>query len=341
MRKVIIVGTDWYGNIIENCQEGFNKNGLKSFIIKYKSYEIFPYCIGNFTLYNFLRFLYHILKNLFAKLYATYFNIKFILISLYIKPELIFVIKGEIIFKSSIILLKKNKVKVAVWWQDSPLKYKNLLSQYKFYNEFFIFDMSYSEELLKYNVKVVTWLPFAFNESLLPATDKNRNSKDFDIIFAGSAYDERIAFFENIVKLGLKIKLIGSHWNKSKLLNDKATLLPNISPGEIFKHYSGAKIGINVNHEQSITGVNSRTFELCGFGIFQLTDFRKDLTNLYNIGEEVIVFENMDDLAGKISYYLKNDAEREKIASAGMKRTVKDHTYQKRMKYVIEKLRLS
>ena len=341
MKKVIITGTNWYGSIVENCQEGFNKNGLKSYIIKYKSYEIFPYSIGNFTLYNFLKTFYHILKNLFAKLYTIYFNIKFILISINIRPELIFVIKGEIIFKSSIILLKKNKIKVVVWWQDNPLKYKNLLEQYKFYDEFFIFDMSYSEGLFKHNVKTVTWLPFAFNESLLPAPDKSKNTKDYDIIFAGFGSPERIAFFENIVKLGFKIKLIGNHWKKSKILNDKATLLPNISPEEIFKHYSNAKIGINVNHEQSITGVNGRTFELCGFGVFQLTDFRKDLINLYNIGEEVVVYENIDDLENKIVYYLKNDVEREKIAVAGMKRTIKDHTYQKRMNYVIEKLRLS
>ena len=341
MKKVIITGTDWYGNIVENCQEGFNKNGIKSYIIKYKSYEIFSYFIDNFTLYNLIKTLYHLIKNLFARLCAIYFNIKFILISLYIKPELIFVIKGEIIFKNSILLLKKNKIKIVVWWQDDPFKYKNLLDQYKFYDEFFIFDKSYSEELFKHNVKVVTWLPFAFNESLLPATDKSKNTKDFDIIFAGFASDERIAFFENVVKLGFKIKLIGNHWKKSKLLNDKATLLPNISPEEIFKHYSNVKIGININHKQSITGVNCRTFELCGFGVFQLTDFRKDLINLYNIGKELVVYENMDDLTNKVEYYLKNDAEREKIAVAGMTRTIKDHTYQKRMKYVTEKLGLN
>ena len=55
MKKVIITGTKWYGNIVENCQEGFSKNGIKSYIIKYKSYEIFSCFIGNFTLYNFLK----------------------------------------------------------------------------------------------------------------------------------------------------------------------------------------------------------------------------------------------------------------------------------------------
>ena len=340
MKKVIITGTDWYGNIVENCQEGFNKNGIKGFIIKYKSYETFSCFIDNFTLYNLIKTLYHLIKNLFAKLYAIYFNIKFILISLYTKPELIFVIKGEIIFKNSILILKKRKIKIVVWWQDDPFKYNNLLKQYKFYDEFFIFDKSYFKELFKHNVKIVTWLPFAFNESLLPVTDKSKNTKDFDIIFAGSAFDERIAFFENVVKLGFKIKLIGNYWKKSKLLNDEATVLPNISPEEIYKHYSNAKIGININHEQSITGVNCRTFELCGFGVFQLTDFRKDLINFYNIGKEVVVYENMKDLEHKIVYYLENDAEREKIAASGRARTIRDHTYQKRMKYVREKLGL-
>ena len=331
MKKVIITGQNWYGNIVENCQEGLNENSIKSYIIKYRPFHYFE---GGFTLYNFTKYL-------FYKLYSIYFNIKLILISLFIKPDLIFIIKGEVIFKTSLLLLKKIKIKIAVWWLDDPLKYNNLLNQYRLYDEFFIFDMSYSEELVKHNVKDVTWLPFAFNKSLLPATDKNKNTKDFDIIFAGLASDERIAFFENIAKLGFKIKLIGNSWKKSKLLNDKATLLPDISPEEIFKHYGNAKIGININHKQSITGVNCRTFELCGFGVFQLTDFRKDLINLYNIGEEVVVYENMEDLTNKVIYYIKNDAEREKIAVAGMARTLKDHTYQSRMKYVIEKLGLN
>lgn len=341
MKKVIITGTHWYGNIIENCQEGFNKNGIKSYILKFKSYEIFSHSLSNLTLYNLLKIIYHLIKNLFAKLYAIYFNIKFIIFSLCIKPELIFVVKGEIIFKQSIIILKHNKIKIVVWWQDDPIQYKNLLKQYKFYDEFFIFDKSYSEGLFKNDVKIITWLPFAFNESLLQKIGGSKDNKYFDIVFAGFAYDERIAFFEKIVKLGFKIKLIGNHWKKSKLLNERAALLPNISPEEIFIHYTDAKIGINVNHKQSITGVNCRTFELCGFGIFQLTDFREDLANLYKIGEEVVVYENIDDLIKKVEYYLKNDKERESIANAGMIRTLKDHTYEKRIKYVIEKLGLS
>ena len=331
MKKMIIIGPNWYGNIVENCQEGVNKNSIKSYIIKYRPLHYFE---GGFTLYNFIKYLFH-------KLYSIYFNIKFILISLFIKPDLIFIIKGEVILKISLLLLKKIRTKITVWWQDDPFKYKNLLDLHKLYNKFFIFDMSYSKELVKHNVKDVTWLPFAFNKSLLPAFDKSNKTKDFDIIFAGLASDERTVFFENIVKLGFKIKLIGNSWKKSKLLNDKATLLPDTSPEEIFKHYSNAKIGININQKQSITGVNCRTFELCGFGVFQLTDFRKDLISLYNIGEEIVVYENMEDLTNKVIYYLKNDAAREKIAVAGMVRTLRDHTYQSRMKYVIEKLGLS
>ncbi|NQT66482.1 MAG: glycosyltransferase [Actinobacteria bacterium] len=331
MRKVIVIGPNWYGNSVENCQEGFNKNNIKSYIIKYRPFHYFE---GGFPLYNFIKYL-------FYKLYSIYFNIKFILVSIFIKPDLIFVFKGEVILKYSILLLKKIKIKIVVWWQDNPLKYNNLLDQYRIYDEFFIFDMSYSEELIKHNVKNVTWLPCAFNKSLLTVPDKSNKIKDFDIIFAGLASDERISFFENIAKLGFKIKLMGNSFKKSKLLNDKATLLPYTTPKEIFNHYSNAKLGININQKQSITGVNCRTFELCGFGMFQLTDFRKDLISLYNIGEELVVYENMEDLANKVVYYLKNDAAREKIAVAGMARTLKDHTYQSRMKYVIEKLGLS
>ena len=47
-------------------------------------------------------------------------------------------------------------------------------------------------------------------------------------------------------------------------------------------------------------------------------------------------YNSLDELVEKIKYYLKNDREREKIALAGQKRTLKDHTFFERAKKLLE-----
>jgi len=44
----------------------------------------------------------------------------------------------------------------------------------------------------------------------------------------------------------------------------------------------------------------------------------------------------MYDLKEKIDYYLEHDKEREKIARAGQRRTLRDHTYKNRVKDIIK-----
>jgi len=52
------------------------------------------------------------------------------------------------------------------------------------------------------------------------------------------------------------------------------------------------------------------------------------------VGKEVETYDSIDECIDKIKYYLLNEEEREKIAKAGQVRTLKEHTYEKR----IEKL---
>lgn len=81
--------------------------------------------------------------------------------------------------------------------------------------------------------------------------------------------------------------------------------------------------------------VNYRTFETLGCNTFILTNETPGLSNLFEIGKSIITYSNEWDLLDKISYYLKNESEREQIAKNGYNHVLMNHTYTIRMKYLI------
>ena len=92
------------------------------------------------------------------------------------------------------------------------------------------------------------------------------------------------------------------------------------------------KIHLNCNISNDI---NYRTFETTGCGTFLLTNYKPGLEKLFDIGKEIVVYNDLNDLDNKVKYYLENEEEREKIALAGYNRAKKDHTYFERSKRII------
>ena len=93
------------------------------------------------------------------------------------------------------------------------------------------------------------------------------------------------------------------------------------------------KIHFNKNIADDI---NYRTFETTGCGTFLLTNYTPGLEKLFDIGKEIVVYNDLNDLDNKVKYYLENEEERKKIAKAGYERSKKDHTYFERAKMLID-----
>jgi len=96
--------------------------------------------------------------------------------------------------------------------------------------------------------------------------------------------------------------------------------------------YSQSKIVFN-DYGKVADGmaVNQRMFEVLGLGSLLLTREADNLKKEYpaNI---FVTFRDEKDCLDKINYYLKNDEEREEIASAGQKYILNNFTYKILMK---------
>ncbi|MHB8470816.1 MAG: CgeB family protein [Gaiellaceae bacterium] len=77
---------------------------------------------------------------------------------------------------------------------------------------------------------------------------------------------------------------------------------------------------------------NMRLYEATGVGTLLLTDDKRNLGELFEPGREIVVYSDADDLAAKIRHFLSHEDERAEVARSGQARTLRDHTYEQRMR---------
>jgi spore maturation protein CgeB len=133
------------------------------------------------------------------------------------------------------------------------------------------------------------------------------------------------------------IGFCGNLLNRSDIINhlDKFNIKKDIFVigNDMIKAINSYKIHFNKNISDDI---NYRTFETTGCETLLITNYTPGLEKLFKIGEEIVVYDNINDLDDKVRYYLDNESERVKIETAGYERAKKDHTYFERAKMLVE-----
>jgi len=104
----------------------------------------------------------------------------------------------------------------------------------------------------------------------------------------------------------------------------------------------GQNPGTSINTgKQYFEQIKGRNFEVPGCGGFLLAGNVEDLESYYEIGKEVVCFDDNKDLIEKIKYYLAHGDERAAIAQRGYERTIRDHTYARRFEDIFGKIGLT
>lgn len=76
---------------------------------------------------------------------------------------------------------------------------------------------------------------------------------------------------------------------------------------------------------------NIRLYEATGMGACLITDWKSNLSDLFEIDQEIVAYSSAGECTEKVNYLLENDNVRKDIARTGQKRTLKDHTYENRL----------
>ncbi|RDY31747.1 CgeB family protein [Lachnotalea glycerini] len=109
------------------------------------------------------------------------------------------------------------------------------------------------------------------------------------------------------------------------LVNSKGTIEPF---EDAFKIYKASKINLNITSKTIQSGLPLRIFDILGAGGFLITNFQTELPEYFEIDKDLVVYENLNDLIHKISYYLSHEEERLTIAQNGYQKVKKYYQFQ-------------
>jgi hypothetical protein len=99
------------------------------------------------------------------------------------------------------------------------------------------------------------------------------------------------------------------------------------NPDEQIESAKGAKISLSSHarptQRQCLRDVDTT---ITGSGGFLLTDYVKEIEQVFKPGVECETFKDLQELKDKIDYYLRHDEERKRIALAGKERTMMQYS---------------
>ena len=162
---------------------------------------------------------------------------------------------------------------------------------------------------------------------------KQRQQYTCDVCFVGTLFTSRQQQIAKLLSLGFNLKAWGFLPENHLIPELKSAYQGESWGNKTNAIFNAAKIVLNFVPEHMSVGGNMRTFEIPGAGSFQLANRCPD--SWYKQDKEIVLFSNFDQLTNKISYYLKNTDQRNKIAQSGYKKTHQLYTYTQRFDKIL------
>ena len=153
-------------------------------------------------------------------------------------------------------------------------------------------------------------------------------SKVYDISFVGRCYGERKEFIELLREYGIDIATFGQGWEGGG----------RVSQADLIRIYNQSKIVLNISKTSKgdKIQIKGRDFEVPGCGSLSLTQESEEIKEYFEPDNEIVTYKDVDEAIQKIKYYLSHEKELDLISNNGYQRVLKDHTYKKRLKEVID-----
>jgi len=330
--KILIIGSGRY-NIYESAlKKGFDEIGYDVYTFYWKSY------FKDYKYKSFVEKLNYKFQNKFLVGHVLWQINKDVVQKVNeIKPDLVFIYRGTHIYPKTIQKIKSFGCKVFGYNNDDPFSEKYSLSHFRLWSLYkkgiFSYDWIFSYRWK--NIDDYKNLGYE-NVSLLRSyyiKDSNfyisNIEKKYDVIFIGHwENDGRDEIIKYLIENGIKIKLFGTLWEKSKYYKYLKEKIGDIKP--IYKEeynltINKAKIALVFLSKINNDTYTRRCFEIPATKTMMIAEYTDDLANnLFEEDKEAVYFKNKEELLEKIKYYLANEDKMKEIGENGYKRLMND-----------------
>ena len=177
-------------------------------------------------------------------------------------------------------------------------------------------------------------------------SERDKERYGCDVVFIGNTSRKKEKILGHVIAAlpELKFKIWGAAgWGQSPRLVRDAYQGSTVWGQEYAKAICGAKINLGLLYEGGAAApagdvITARTFEVPAAGGFMLHERTAQAMQYFEEGKEYTFFDDIDDLADKICYYLEHEEERKAIAVAGRERAfTSGYSYDDRVTTVVAK----
>jgi len=190
-------------------------------------------------------------------------------------------------------------------------------------------------------------LRLAFDQRVLQ--ELAAGSEKYDVSFVGgfaAVHQDRIAWLERLLAnveiavfaYGIEATAAGSRI--------RARHHGSVWGRQMYDVLGQSRITLNRHARIDVRGTidtdvaaNMRLYEATGVGTCLVTDAKRNLSEMFEPGREVVTYADDEECIAQIQYLLDHDEERRRIAKAGQNRTLREHTYAARMGELSELLK--
>jgi len=285
------------------------------------------------VIYNFInKKKFSIIERVFNKLRipidSSNFNKRIINSVIKYKPELIFIIKGNNIYKRTLKRIKAiNKhIFIVSWTADNMIKKHN--TSYYFENSIPEYDIHFTtksniiNELYSAGAKKVKFLNKAFSiyDHFPEVYDK---VFDYNVLFIGSAEDERYLYMKYLSENGIKVNIFGNMWGNKYKSNENLIIHRKELIGLNYrKAISSSKITLCFLRKINDDLQTDRTMEIPACRGLMLAERTEEHLKLFKEGIEAVYFESKEELLEKVKFYLKNVKLADQIKKNGYEKCI-------------------
>jgi len=225
--------------------------------------------------------------------------------------------------------------------QLTTLEYQQIFASP--YHAYFTKD-HYMVDFMKTKMGLNTfYLPEAFNPRVhkMPNVDREvlEQKINIDVVAFGTMYPYRANMIEQLINAGIDISLFGTpdkRFGKEEI--EKKFRNEYITGDRKVEVLYGSKIVFNNFHYAEIESANVKFFEISGIGGFQICDYKATLEEYSTIPLDKFTFKSIYEAVDLIKYYLNKPALRHELALEQYNHFISNHTYEHRIKQMLQML---
>lgn len=159
-----------------------------------------------------------------------------------------------------------------------------------------------------------------------------------EAIYADYAFSRQVTALERQEIL----TMLGKEHEVRLYTNDRTVQIPgvrNLGAVDYYRDmprvFADTRINLNISLKSIRSGIPLRAWDIMGSGGFLLTNFQPEFLNYFEPDVDFAYYDDYNDLADKVDYYLSHEKERREIAFNGCKKVRTEHTYEKRVEEMI------